>query len=169
MYAFWSTQYKDICSNALAHWNCKQHRCPPVENWANMLAHIHMAKCYMAIKKTEEDRWLCKKKKKDRFNINNSSFYAKPSISIEKIWTNIGQPVNSQSEAAQSCLTLCNPMDCSPRNFLGKSSGVGCHFLLQGIFLTQGSNPGLLHRRHRLYLWATREAQKKCGQTYVNL
>ena len=30
-------------------------------------------------------------------------------------------------------------------------SGVGCHFLLQGIFLTQGSNPGLLHCRQSLY------------------
>ena len=30
-------------------------------------------------------------------------------------------------------------------------SGVGCHSLLQGIFLTQGSNPGLLHCRQILY------------------
>ena len=29
------------------------------------------------------------------------------------------------------CPTLCDPMDCSPRNFPGKSTGVGCHFLLQ--------------------------------------
>ena len=50
-----------------------------------------------------------------------------------------------------SCsLTLCNPMDCSPPGFLcpwdspGKNTGVGCHFLLQGIFLTQGLNPCLL-------------------------
>ena len=34
-----------------------------------------------------------------------------------------------------------------PWDFPGKSTGVGCHFLLQGIFLTQGSNPGLLHCR----------------------
>ena len=27
--------------------------------------------------------------------------------------------------------------------FSGKNTGVGCHFLLQGIFPTQGSNPGL--------------------------
>ena len=27
----------------------------------------------------------------------------------------------------------------------GKTTSVGCHFLLQGIFLTQGSNPHLLH------------------------
>ena len=31
------------------------------------------------------------------------------------------------------------------------NTGVGCHFLLQGIFLTQGSNPGLLHCRQTLY------------------
>ena len=31
-----------------------------------------------------------------------------------------------------------------PWNFPGQSTGVGCCFLLQGIFLTQGSNPGLL-------------------------
>ena len=33
----------------------------------------------------------------------------------------------------------------------GKNTGVGYHFLLQGIFLTQGWNPGLLHCRHVLY------------------
>ena len=34
----------------------------------------------------------------------------------------------------------------------GKNTGVGCHFLLQEIFWTQGSNPGLLHCRWILYL-----------------
>ena len=33
----------------------------------------------------------------------------------------------------------------------GKNTGVGCHALLQGIFPTQGSNPGLLHYRWILY------------------
>ena len=33
----------------------------------------------------------------------------------------------------------------------GKNTGVGCHFLLQGIFLTQETNLGLLHCRHILY------------------
>ena len=45
-----------------------------------------------------------------------------------------------------------------PWDSLGKNIGVGCHALLQGIFLTQGSNPGLLHCRQILYHWATREA-----------
>ena len=34
-------------------------------------------------------------------------------------------------------------MDC-PWDFLGKNTGVGCHFLFQGIFPTQGSNLSLL-------------------------
>ena len=44
----------------------------------------------------------------------------------------------------------CTRLLC-PWDFLGKNTGVGCHFLLQGIFLTQGSNPGLLHCRQTLY------------------
>ena len=33
----------------------------------------------------------------------------------------------------------------------GSNTGVGCHFLLQGIFLTQESNPGFLHCRQMIY------------------
>ena len=51
---------------------------------------------------------------------------------------------------AQSCLTLCNLMDSMqparllcPWNSPGKNTRVGGHFLLQGIFLTQGSIPAL--------------------------
>ena len=58
---------------------------------------------------------------------------------------------------AQSCPTLCNPMDYSPPgssvhgDFPGKNTGVGSHAFLQGIFPSQGSNPGLPHCRHFLY------------------
>ena len=38
-----------------------------------------------------------------------------------------------------------------PWDFSGKSTGGGCHFLLQGIFPTQGLNPDLLHCRRTLY------------------
>ena len=38
-----------------------------------------------------------------------------------------------------------------PWDFPGSSTGVDCHFLLQGIFLTQGLNPGLPYCRHTLY------------------
>ena len=33
----------------------------------------------------------------------------------------------------------------------GKNTGMGCHALFQGIFLTQGSNPGLPYCRQILY------------------
>ena len=58
---------------------------------------------------------------------------------------------------AQSCLTLCDPMDyClsgSPvhGNSPGKNTGLSCHALLQRIFPTQGSNPGLPHCKRILY------------------
>ena len=59
--------------------------------------------------------------------------------------------VKSESEIAQSCPTLCNPMDYSPWNFPGQNTGVDSLSLLQGIFPTQGSNPGLQHCRQILY------------------
>ena len=58
---------------------------------------------------------------------------------------------------AESCPTLWDPMDCSPAGSSvhgdspGKNTGVGCLALLQGIFLTQGSNPGLPLCRWILY------------------
>ena len=39
----------------------------------------------------------------------------------------------------------------APWNFPGQNTGVDCHYLLQGIFPTQGSNLGLLHCRQILY------------------
>ena len=54
---------------------------------------------------------------------------------------------------------LCDPTDYSLpgssvhgiKNSPAKNTGVDCHSLLQGIFLTQGENPGLLHCRQILY------------------
>jgi len=54
-------------------------------------------------------------------------------------------------------MALYDPMDCSqPGSSVhgdppGKNTGVGCLALLQGIFLAQGSNPGLPHCRWILY------------------
>ena len=87
--------------------------------------------------------------------------------------------VKSESEVTQSFLTLSDPMDCSlsaplsmgfsrqeywsgvplpslmdcidPWNYPCQNTGVGSPSLLQGIFPTQGSNPGLLNCRQILY------------------
>ena len=50
-----------------------------------------------------------------------------------------------QSHGLQSTRLFC------PWNSPGKNTGVGCHFLLQGIFPTQGLNLGLPHCRQILY------------------
>ena len=67
------------------------------------------------------------------------------------------------AKSLQPCLTLYDSMDWGlPGSFVHgilqarilewkkkkKNVGVGCHFLLQGIFRTQGSNPHLLHLLH---------------------
>ena len=64
---------------------------------------------------------------------------------------------------AQSCSTLCNPVECSPPDSsvhgmdkntggMDKNTGGSCHFHLQGIFLTQGWNQGLPHCGQILHL-----------------
>ena len=52
---------------------------------------------------------------------------------------------------AQSCASLCDPMDCSPPDTSvhgdspGNNTGVNCHAVLQRILPAQGPNPGLMH------------------------
>ena len=76
---------------------------------------------------------------------------------LAKIWPFQESMFHFLSTVTQSCPTLCSPLDCS----LPGSSSVcgilrarelewGRQVLLQGIFLTQGSNPGLLHCRQTL-------------------
>ena len=55
-----------------------------------------------------------------------------------------------QPQGLQHARLLC------PWDFSGKNIGVGCHFLLQGIFLTQGQNSDLLSLLH-------------CGQVLYHL
>ena len=56
------------------------------------------------------------------------------------------------AKSLQWCLIVspCNPLDCSPArssvlgDYPGKNTGVGCHFLLQGIFPNPGIEPASL-------------------------
>ena len=54
-------------------------------------------------------------------------------------------------KVAQSCLSLCDPMDYRGHDSPGHNTGVGSLSLLQGIFPTQGLNPALLHCKQVLY------------------
>ena len=66
--------------------------------------------------------------------------------------------VMKESKVAQSCLTLSDPMDCSPWNSPGQNTGVSSLSLLQGIFPTQEWNQGLQHCRRILYQLSYQEA-----------
>ena len=77
--------------------------------------------------------------KRERNRIENTSIFRTNTVVFSK-----------SVLVAQSCLTLCDPVVC-PWNSPGKNTGVGCHYLLQGIFLMQGFSPGLLHCRQILY------------------
>ena len=61
------------------------------------------------------------------------------------IWENESESCSAVSDSLQTHGLY------SPWNSAGQNTGVGSLFLLQGIFPTQGSNPGLLHCRRILY------------------
>ena len=71
---------------------------------------------------------------------------------------------SASSHLPRNHLHSCGPQASRllcPWNFPGKNTGAGCHFLLQGFFPTQGSNPRLLHLLHCRQIvnhWAIWEA-----------
>ena len=77
----------------------------------------------------------------------------------------------------QPCPTLCDSMTCSPSGSSvhgdspSSNTGVGCHALLQGIFPTQGLNPGLLCCRRILYHCTTKvdNAEIISGVSYFSV
>ena len=63
------------------------------------------------------------------------------------------QMESEKVKVTQLCPTLCNPIDyspCSPWDSSGQNTGVGSLSLFQGIFQSQGLNPGLPHCRQIL-------------------
>ena len=66
---------------------------------------------------------------------------------------------NKKVKVAQLCPTLCDPMGCSPWNSPAQNTGVGSLSLLQGIFQSQRSNPGLPHCRQFLYQMSHKGSQ----------
>ena len=63
-----------------------------------------------------------------------------------KVMTNLDGILKSREIILPTKVCLVKAMD-----FPGKSAGVDCHFLLQGIFQTQELNPCLPHCRQMLY------------------
>ena len=103
-----------------------------------------------------------------RLKFNCSRIYCLPSalIILLHFWRS-EYLLPATSKKALGCLVaklypaLCDSMDCSPPGssvhgiFPGRNPGMGCHFLLQRIFLTQG-----LRWQANSLLTAPREAQE---------
>ena len=69
-------------------------------------------------------------------------------------------------KVAQSCPTLCNPRDYRLWNSPGQNTGVDSRSLLQGIFPTQGLNPGFPHCRQILYQLSQQGSPRGCKQSF---
>ena len=89
--------------------------------------------------------WIFSEVKSNPFSRGNVPFIGQ-SMQPNRQRQRQGVKMNRFLAYCQSCPTLSNPMDCIVQN-----TGAGCHFLLQAIFPTQGSNPGLPYCRRILY------------------
>ena len=91
--------------------------------------------------------------------LSNPSCYHPASLPPEpQFQTPLYQPAYLQRPSYLFPASTLRPLSCTfswqeflPWNSPSKNTGVGCHFLLQGISLTQGSNPCLLNCRQILY------------------
>ena len=111
------------------------------------------------------------------FSSRLQSFPASGSFPRSQFFASGGQSIGASASAsvvcggvglvAKSCPTLATPWTVAcqalcPWDSPGRNTGVGCHSLLQGIFLTQESNPGLLPPRQILY-WLSYEGSPISG------
>ena len=65
------------------------------------------------------------------------------------------------------CLTLVTPWTVACQAPLSMEFAVGCHFLLQEMFPTQGSNAGLVHHRQILY-WMSHQGSPIFTTVFIN-
>ena len=72
-------------------------------------------------------------------------------LSRQEYWSGVPLPSPAKLLSCVQCFATLWTVDCRflcPWDSPGKNTGVGCHFLLQGIFPTQGSNLCLLCLLH---------------------
>ena len=144
----------------------KQPRCPSADEWIRKLWYVYTMEYYSAIKKNSFEsvlmRWMklepikqseVGQKDKDQVVSNSVRPHRWQPTRLPHPWDSPGKntgvgchfllqcmKVKSESEVAQLCQTLSNPMDCSPPgssvhgrstcSFPGKSTGAGCHCLI---------------------------------------
>ena len=79
----------------------------------------------------------------------------------------LNRGIQYNKSESESYTVVSNPLQphglYSPWNSPGRNTGVGSLSLLQGLFVTQGSNPGLSHCRRILYQLSHKGSPKNTG------
>ena len=107
--------------------------------------------------------WLFRVTNNIDYRMYSVSRYFKRHIQCINMFLLLLSTISAAILVIKSCLTLwphelkLTRLFC-PWDFLGRNTGVGSHFLLQGIFPTRGSNLRLLHWQMDFYFWATNRA-----------
>ena len=94
-------------------------------------------------------------------------------VSSPLLFFHLPERESASERASQSCPpTLCDPMDCKVWWSLDppdQNTGVGSLSLLQGIFPTQGSNPGLPHCKGILHQLSHKVSSRILESSSLNL
>ena len=102
--------------------------------------------------KMEKLYTVSKNKTRSDYGSDHELLIAKFRLKLKKVGK-ITRPFSERSESHSVFSDSLQPHGLySPWNCPGQNIGVGSHYLLQGIFPTQGLNPGFLHSRGILYL-----------------
>ena len=127
----------------------KQSKCPSTDERIKKMGCIYAVEYYSAIKKSEIMPFAVymdgPRNDHTKWSKSEREAYGSTYKATKKCVSHIVVSDSFRSHGLHPAWPL-RPWD-SP----GKDTGVGCHFPLQGIFPTQGSNLGLLHCRQILY------------------
>ena len=113
--------------------------------------------------------WKHQIRRSNDSNTNPATIHFTEQRWYEPSWAIVFLWIKVKVKVTQSCLTPCDPHGLySSRNSLCQNTGVGSLSLLQGIFPTQGLNPGILHCRWILHQLSHREAYEWRRNTNVH-
>ena len=119
--------------------------------WVHLLFYSLKLTCRCLVIHPQNEVRVVHKWLKDRNHFVGEKSFVSTQLLLAKVQKYITSTVPACALSLQLCLTLCMAVDCmSPTRLFcpwdspGKNAGAGCHFLLQGIFPTQGLNPHLL-------------------------
>ena len=132
----------------------RHHLSPKVQGYLEAKFEFSVSFCWAHFLKANQKSCLAASMLFTKLAIHSSFFFFSICLSYTSIYiteTTFQEMLDKMCMHAQSCLILCDPHGPQPERLLcqcdfpDKHTAVCCHFFLQGIFQTQGSNLCLLH------------------------